>query len=403
MKVFLEQALFEPSAYAAKERLDAVKPFEYAQTRNHVQGAVSMLSPYLTHGLLSVPDVAEHMYRVHKMGAQHKFIFELAWREYFQHVQQALGDTIPKNLHDGLLPEDAYSLQMPQDVRSGATGVPVIDQAVRQLYFNGYVHNHARLWLASYLVHIRKVHWRAGADWMYSHLLDGDIASNDLSWQWVAGTASSKPYLFNAANVAVHAADAWHSPNTVIDQEMDIIDMIARSRATFTQASRAFAAVDEPELLTRPPADADLQSAGLAANKLADKEIWWIHPWSLTDKPPSAMPADAMRVAACWHEWTLQRPWSLMRWLFVAKGMHHLASHCWFEDADSLTEIFSKAKSVHVWDHACLPHWEGVNWVRHSPPRLWPAQEEHCKSFSAWWSKVNKYRLTLPQLLRRVT
>ena len=403
MKVFLEQALFEPYSYAAKERLDALKPFEYAQTRNHVQGAVSMLSPYLTHGLLTVPEVAEHMYRVHRMGAQHKFIFELAWREYFQHVHLMLGQAIERDLHAGVLPEDAYSQQMPQDVRAAATGVPVIDQAIRLLYFNGYVHNHARLWLASYLVHIRKVHWRVGADWMYSHLLDGDTASNYLSWQWVAGTASSKPYLFNAANVAAHAGEAWHSPHTVIDQSMDIIDMIARSRATFTQSSRTFASVVEPETFERPPPAVDLPAAGLAADKLIGRDVWWIHPWALSEKLPAAAPVEVMRVAACWHEWTAQRPWSKMRWLFVAKGMHQLASHCWFEDAQQLTEIFSKARSVHVWDHACLPNWAGVNWVRHSPPRLWPAQEEHCTSFSSWWSKVNRYRLTLPQLLRRVS
>jgi len=68
-------------------------------------------------------------------------------REYFQHVHQVLGDAIHANLHEGVLPQDAYSQDMPDDVRHGATGVPVIDQAVRQLYFNGYVHNHARLWI----------------------------------------------------------------------------------------------------------------------------------------------------------------------------------------------------------------------------------------------------------------
>jgi len=402
MKVFIEQSLFEPYAYAAKERLDAVRPFEYAQTRNHVQGAVSMLSPYLTHGILSVPEVADYMYQVHRMGAQHKFIYELAWREYFQHVHEMLGDAIHNNLHPGVLPEDAYSLDLPADVRSGASGIPVIDQAVRQLYFNGYLHNHARLWLASYLVHIRKVHWRVGADWMYSHLLDGDVASNDLSWQWVAGTASSKPYLFNADNVSVNAPEMWHSKNTVIDQEKDIIDMIARSRATFTQTAQAFARIDEPELLSRPPAEFDLLPAGIAADKLIGRHVWWIHPWSLTDKPPLDAPADVMRVAACWYEWTQDRPWSMARWKFVAKGMHQLASHCWFEDAARLAEILSKAKAVHVWDHRSLPDWPGVPWVRHSAPRLWPAQPEHCASFSNWWSKVNRYRLTLPQLLRRV-
>jgi deoxyribodipyrimidine photo-lyase len=359
-----------------------------------------MLSPYLTHGLLTVPDVADHVYKVHRMGVQHKFIFELAWREYFQHVHELVGDEILHNFHDGVLPDDAYSQSLPDDVRVGATGVPAIDQAIRQLYFNGYVHNHARLWLASYLVHLRKVHWRVGAEWMYSHLLDGDIASNHLSWQWVAGTSSSKPYLFNADNVAAHAPEHWHSPNTVIDKPMDIIEMIAQSQATFTQAMPRHAHIDEPDVLHTPPPDADLLASGLAADKLVGKEVWWIHPWSLTTQAPTAMPPDAMRVAACWLEWTQARPWSRGRWSFVAKGMHQVASHCWFENAARLTEVFAKAKAVHVWDHPCLPVWPGVHWVRHSAPRLWPRQAERSPSFSHWWSKVTRYKQSIPQLLR---
>jgi hypothetical protein len=83
----------------------------------------------------------------------------------------------------------AYVRELPTEIRQGCTGVPVIDEAVYALYANGTLHNHARMGLASYVVHVRKVHWRAGADWLYSHLLDGDLASNHLSWQWVAGTS----------------------------------------------------------------------------------------------------------------------------------------------------------------------------------------------------------------------
>ena len=401
MKVFIDQDLFEPHAYAAKERLDAFRPFDYSQTRNQLQGAVSMLSPYLTHGVLSVPEVADYMYRVHRMGVQHKFMYELGWREYFQHVHQMLGDAIHADLHEGPLPPDAYSHALPEDVRLGATGLPVIDQAVRQLYVNGYLHNHARLWLASYLVHIRKVHWRVGADWMYGHLLDGDVASNDLSWQWVAGTGSSKPYVFNADGVAALAPDNWHSKGTAVDQDLDIMDMIARSRATFTQASKTFARIDEPPREVEPPASLDLPQAGLAGEKLRDRVVWWVHPWALTERMPASVPSDVLRVAACWREWTLQRPWSHARWRFVAKGMHAVASHCWFEDAPTLAGLLAQAKAVHVWDHRCLPDWPQVRWVRHSAPRLWPSQPEHCPSFSNWWNKVNRYRLTLPQLLRK--
>ena len=70
-----------------------------------------------------------------------------------------------------------------------------------QLVTTGWLHNHARMWLAAYVVHWRRVHWRAGADWFLEHLLDGDPASNHLSWQWVASCFSHKPYFFNRDNL----------------------------------------------------------------------------------------------------------------------------------------------------------------------------------------------------------
>jgi deoxyribodipyrimidine photo-lyase len=57
------------------------------------------------------------------------------------------------------------------------------------------------MWLASYVVHWRRVRWQAGARWFLQHLLDGDPASNNLSWQWVVSCFSTKPYLFNRDNL----------------------------------------------------------------------------------------------------------------------------------------------------------------------------------------------------------
>jgi deoxyribodipyrimidine photo-lyase len=57
------------------------------------------------------------------------------------------------------------------------------------------------MWLGSYLVHWRRVQWQTGARWFLQHLLDGDPASNNLSWQWLASSFSSKPYIFNRANL----------------------------------------------------------------------------------------------------------------------------------------------------------------------------------------------------------
>ena len=218
---------FEPTPDAARARLAAVRPAAYARTRSALDGAVTRLSPYLTHGLLTLPEVLRAVDARQALPVQHKFVYELGWRAYFRHVWAGRGDAILQSLHPGPLPDAAYARELPADLREARTGVPAIDQAVRQLYASGWLHNHARMWLASYTVHLRKVHWRAGADWMLGHLLDGDLASNHLSWQWVAGTGSHKPYLFNADNVARYAPQAWHSDGTVIDTGYDVLARLA--------------------------------------------------------------------------------------------------------------------------------------------------------------------------------
>ena len=174
----------------------------------------------------------------HALDVQHKFVYELGWRAYFRHVWQHRGDGILQSLHEGPLPDDAYARELPADIRQACTGVPVVDEAVRTLYATGMLHNHARMWLASYVVHVRKVHWRVGADWLYGHLLDGDLASNHLSWQWVAGTGSSKPYLFNADNVARYAPAPWHSPGSVIDTSYEALDRHGAPAACATRPGR---------------------------------------------------------------------------------------------------------------------------------------------------------------------
>jgi len=219
--------LFEPTVEAAQQQLSRVQPARYAQTRNALQGAVTRLSPYFTHGFIELPQALAALSSRFPLSGQDKLVMEFGWREFFAHVWQHQGEAIFKDLRPAIS-KQRYASRLPADVRSASTGVPVIDQAVRELYATGYLHNHARMWLASYVVHLRKVHWRVGADWLYGHLLDGDLASNHLSWQWVAGTFSVKPYLFNADNVARYAPSEWHSPGTVIDTSYEALEVLAR-------------------------------------------------------------------------------------------------------------------------------------------------------------------------------
>ena len=183
---------FEPSYASAHARSAHISPSAYARSRNALDGGVTGLSPYLTHGVISLPEVARTVAAHHRLGYDDKLVFELGWREFFHHVwaNAPQPDAILANMRPANVWRGQYASSLPADIRQGRTGVKAIDAAVRQLYATGYLHNHTRMWLASYCVHMRKVHWRAGADWLYSHLLDGDLPSNHLSWQWVAATFS---------------------------------------------------------------------------------------------------------------------------------------------------------------------------------------------------------------------
>ena len=65
----------------------------------------------------------------------------------------------------------------------------------------GYMHNHMRMYVASICCNIAKSHWLNPSKWMYSNLLDGDLGSNQLSWQWIAGAFSNKKYYANQNNI----------------------------------------------------------------------------------------------------------------------------------------------------------------------------------------------------------
>jgi deoxyribodipyrimidine photo-lyase len=193
---------------AALAPLAALDPVAYGASRNHLDGAVTRLSPYIRHGVLTLAEVREAVFaalaaRGQGRSAGEKLINELGWRDYWQRVWQQLGEGIWDDREQGAsgLPPAAYREGLPDDIAGGRTGLACIDAFRHQLVHEGWLHNHARMWLAAYLVHWRRVRWQTGARWFLRHLLDGDPASNNLSWQWVAGTFSAKPYLFNRANL----------------------------------------------------------------------------------------------------------------------------------------------------------------------------------------------------------
>lgn len=192
------------------EQIDAKK---YERSRNFITGAVTYLSPYISRGVIQLPQIKNIV--VPKFGryVSEKLVQELAWREFFQRVWQHKQDQIFTDLKQ--YQEKVSHHLMPVNIVQANTGIEVIDQAIQSLYATGYMHNHARMYTAMLTCNIGQAHWLNPAKWMYYHLLDGDLASNMLSWQWVAGSFSSKKYYANQENMNKYGNSVQQ--NTIVD------------------------------------------------------------------------------------------------------------------------------------------------------------------------------------------
>jgi deoxyribodipyrimidine photo-lyase len=197
----------------ALQLLSRIDPAGYSKLRNFLSGPVTRLSPYLRHGILTLAEVRDHLRQItrNRPWEANRLLQELAWRDYFQRLHHLLGNQIWTDLEPlktGLSPND-YGAEFPQDITQGNTGLACIDAFSHDLLSTGYLHNHARMYFAAYVVHHRRVSWQAGARFFLTHLLDGDEASNNLSWQWVASTFSAKPYFFNRENLAHYTENRY--------------------------------------------------------------------------------------------------------------------------------------------------------------------------------------------------
>lgn len=198
------------------EQVNAIDPTKYAATRNFVDGAVTHLSPYISRGVISTADVLKAVQKKNlKYYKIDKFVVELAWRDYWQQVWIAKGELINEDLKQAQ--PDVQNNKMPLSIAEANTGIEAVDDAIKLFYKTGYLHNHMRMYIASIACNIAKSHWKLPAQWMYYHLLDGDWASNALSWQWMAGSNSSKKYYANQQNINKY----WHSQqqNSFLDKE----------------------------------------------------------------------------------------------------------------------------------------------------------------------------------------
>ncbi len=189
---------------AALETLALIRPQPYERNRNFLSGDVTRLSAYLRHGVLTLAEVRDYaLAQVAEPAHAGKLINEFAWRDYWQRLYVELGEGVwqDQEPYKTGFTADAYTDDVPKEILAGETTLVCMDDFSKDLRDTGYLHNHARLWFAAYIVHWRHVRWQAGARWFLEHLIDGDPASNNLSWQWVASTFASAPYIFNRENL----------------------------------------------------------------------------------------------------------------------------------------------------------------------------------------------------------
>ncbi|MCW2865797.1 MAG: deoxyribodipyrimidine photolyase [Actinoallomurus sp.] len=165
----------------------------YDDLRDDLAGdATSRLSPYLHFGCLSPAEVVHRALRRGGPGAE-AFVRQIAWRDFHRQMladrpSAAREDYRPKG--DRWRADDAEAAAW----REGRTGYPLVDAAMRQLAAQGWMHNRGRLITGSFLTKTLYADWRVGARRFLDLLVDGDVANNQLNWQWVAGTgASTRP------------------------------------------------------------------------------------------------------------------------------------------------------------------------------------------------------------------
>ncbi|MCB1895454.1 MAG: hypothetical protein KDF95_09375 [Rhodocyclaceae bacterium] len=380
----LPDAWRDESLFAA--RLRAIDVASYARTRNHLDGAVTGLSPWIGHGFSPVAQVVAWLARYRGLRARHKLAYEFAWREYFHHVWARLDDGILTDIRPGLAGV-RYAREVPGAVREARTGLAPVDQAVRTLYRSGYLHNHARMWLASFLVHYAKVDWRVGADWMYSYLLDGDFASNHLSWQWVAATFGRKPYLFNAENVARFAPADWQCAGSALDADHATLDALARSSGRILCGCRRSEAVAVPPALACPPPALLEGGDGLLPAIAPGRTVILLHPWHL--RPPPRRPDGALVLGVVHLPFHRRFPWSSQRWHFVLPRLRKVCDRLFVGDASMLAPVLGKRRVIA--ERTRYPDYREVLRVLatelREPPRWLPDPPALSPSFSHYWRR----------------
>ena len=243
-------SLFPSTRAAALGSLVTVIPRmgrAYAAGRNADRGpeeetSTSALSPYLRRRMLLESEVVDAAMHEHGPQRAEKFIQEVFWRTYFKgHLETR--PAIWARYHDELavvrnsLAAESGLHRVFEDATLGRTGIACFDDWARELVATNWLHNHTRMWFASIWIFTLRLPWTLGADFFLRHLLDGDPASNTLSWRWVAGLhTKGRAYVARAENIRRYT-DGRYNPTELNENPAPLEE------------------ADPPAAETLPPAD----------------------------------------------------------------------------------------------------------------------------------------------------
>ena len=343
-------------------RTDAVDPRAYDRTRNALDGATTWLGPFLTHGITDTVEIAERTLASRRVKSCYRLFFELGWREFFHRTWQLEGEGIFDDLR-AAQPAVA-SERPPRAVLEGTSGIDVVDGCIAHLLEHGTMHNHARLWTAAIACNVGRTDWRAPARWLHHHLLDGDLASNTLSWQWVAGTFSDKRYVANQDNV--DRFSKTRQPGSWLDVPYEALDELPLPPPLRERA--------DPDLpVTRPGRPIEPQRG-----RLALRSIWDLDPRAWAEAERSIVFADTAMLEA----W----PLAPKRLSFVEHWARACGAELFHGSVEELGRALAGATVVRR-EHPACEGWPGEVVERRW---LYPMPDGEFPSFSRYWKQVRK-------------
>jgi len=198
-KTSRKEALEVLENYVEKEisNYNSKRNFDFGPSKRE---NVSCLSPYITHRLITEYEVTKKVLSTYPHQKVEKYIQEIFWRVYWKGWLELR----PKVWSDFI--EDLKTIEENENYQkaiNAQTDIQCFNDWVQELKENNYLHNHTRMWFASIWIFTLNLPWQKGAEFFMKHLLDGDAASNTLSWRWVAGLQTKgKHYVAQAWNIS---------------------------------------------------------------------------------------------------------------------------------------------------------------------------------------------------------